>query len=292
MQIFEVGVLPQSKFFFFSPTEKAKKLFYHQTMCGHFFCTDEYYIKRDSFPPLLLTYVVSGNMNLELGDKTYSAGAGQVLFFDCQNPHHYYADGDLEFYYVHFDGPMAHEICAYINETHGVLIDSQNNAKIARLMQEMVEFYEAGNTESILASSNRIYHLLSLLENPVSSPRLRKNDDSLTRTIAYIRDHIGEKLTLHQLAEIAGLSDYYFSHLFKEMTGFSPTNFVIHSRIDHAKKLLVSTDLPIAEIAAQVGYPNSSNLITLFTQRVGCSPSQFRKQNLASQTSQNQTTHS
>ena len=86
MQIFEVGVLPQSKFFFFSPTEKAKKLFYHQTMCGHFFCTDEYYIKRDSFPPLLLTYVVSGNMNLELGDKTYSAGAGQVLFSTARTP--------------------------------------------------------------------------------------------------------------------------------------------------------------------------------------------------------------
>ncbi|MCF2671294.1 AraC family transcriptional regulator [Butyricicoccus pullicaecorum] len=40
-------------------------------------------------------------------------------------------------------------------------------------------------------------------------------------------------------------------------------------------------DLPVsvAEISAQVGYPNSSNLITLFTQRVGCSPSQFRKEN-------------
>lgn len=279
MQTFEVGVLPQSKFFFFSPTEKTQKLFYHQTMCGHFFCTDEYYIKRETFRPLLLVYVCNGNFNLELGDRSYTAGPGQVLFFDCRQPHHYYAEDSLEFFFVHFDGPQAHELCAYINETSGVQIDNPNNAKIGQLMHEMIEFYEAGNAESVLAGSNRIYRLLSLLENPHSSSRVRKNDDSLTRVIAYIRSNIGKKMSLHQLAGIAGLSDYYFSHLFKEMTGLSPSNFVIYSRIDHAKSLLLTTDLSVSEISAQVGYPNSSNLITLFTQRVGCSPIQFRKQN-------------
>ncbi len=279
MQIFEVGLLPQSRFHFFSPAEKTRSLFYHQTMCGHHFCSREYYIKRETYPPLLLVYVVRGQFRLEIEAGDFSADAGQVLFFDCRQPHYYYAAGDdLEFLFLHFDGPMAHEICAYINETHGILLDSPNNEKIYTLLREMVEFYDAGNTESILASSNRIYYLISLLENPVNSPRLRKNDDSLNRAVAYIRTHVGEKITLHQLAEIAGLSDYYFSHLFKEMTGFSPTNFVIHSRIDEAKRLLLTTDRSVAEIAAQVGYPNSSNLITLFTQRVGCSPNQFRKQ--------------
>ena len=133
--------------------------------------------------------------------------------------------------------------------------------------------------ESVFASSSRLYQLLSLLDNPRRSPRLKKNDDSINRAIAYIRTHIGEKISLHQLAEISGLSGYYFSHLFKEMTGLSPNNFVIYSRIDQAKALLTTTDLSVAEISAQVGYPNSSNLITLFTQRVGCSPSQFRKEN-------------
>lgn len=180
MQTFEVGVLPQSNFFFFSPTAQTQSLFYYQTMCGHFYCTEEYYIKR----------------------------------------------------------------------------------------------------ESVFASSSRLYQLLSLLDNPRRSPpQLKKNDDSINRAIAYIRTHIGEKISLHQLAEISGLSDYYFSHLFKEMTGLSPNNFVIYSRIDQAKALLTTTDLSVAEISAQVGYPNSSNLITLFTQRVGCSPSQFRKEN-------------
>ena len=70
MQTYEVGVLPQSKFFFFSPTKKKQGLFYHLTMCGHFFCTSEYYIKRDSFPPLLLVYTCSGSFHLELDGKS------------------------------------------------------------------------------------------------------------------------------------------------------------------------------------------------------------------------------
>ena len=61
------------------------------------------------------------------------------------------------------------------------------------------------------------------------------------------------------------------------MTGQSPNEFVIYSRIDRAKALLLTSDLSIAEISREVGYPNSSNLITLFTRRVGCPPAQFRR---------------
>ena len=279
MQTFEVGVLPQSNFFFFSPTAQTQSLFYYQTMCGHFYCTEEYYIKRESFPPLLLVYVCAGRFCLELTDASYTAEAGQIVFFDCRQPHHYYADGPLEFLFVHFDGPQAHELCRYINASSGVLIDDEHNEQVGQALRDLMAFYEAGGSESVFASSSRLYQLLSLLDNPRRSPRLKKNDDSINRAIAYIRTHIGEKISLHRLAEISGLSDYYFSHLFKEMTGLSPNNFVIYSRIDQAKALLTTTDLSVAEISAQVGYPNSSNLITLFTQRVGCSPSQFRKEN-------------
>ena len=128
-------------------------------------------------------------------------------------------------------------------------------------------------------TSARIYQMLMLLNNPVQSPRLKKNDDSLVRAVSYIRSHVGKRITLQELADIAGLSLYYFSHLFKEMTGQSPNEFVINSRIDRAKTLLLTTDLSIAEIAREVGYPNSSNLITLFARRVGSPPAQFRREN-------------
>lgn len=282
MKNYEIGVLPASTWFFFSPTEETKKLFYYHTMCGHFFCTKDYYIKRKTFPVLLLVYVRQGEFYLELESGRYTARAGQIAFFDCRQPHYYHASDGLEFYYLHFDGPQAHELCRYINQNSGLIIDGENNDAILQILDDMILFYQNGGNESIFTTSARIYQLLMLLNSPVLSPRLRKNDDSLIRAVSYIRSHVGKRITLQELADVAGLSVYYFSHLFKEMTGQSPTEFVINSRIDHAKALLLTTDLSIADISRQVGYLNSSNLISLFTKRVGCSPAQFRRENRVS----------
>ena len=279
MKTYEIGVLPESEWFFFSPAEDTRQMFYYHTMCGHFYCNRDYYIKRDTYPPLLLVYVKAGIFCLELSGKQYEVTAGQIAFFDCQQPHYYYAKDALEFYYVHLDGPQAHELCRYINRTSGLVIDGPNNDAVLRAMEDMMGLYQNGGSESVFETSARIYQMLMLLNNPVQSPRLKKNDDSLVRAVSYIRSHVGKRITLQELADIAGLSLYYFSHLFKEMTGQSPNEFVINSRIDRAKTLLLTTDLSIAEIAREVGYPNSSNLITLFARRVGSPPAQFRREN-------------
>lgn len=279
MQNFEIGILPESNCFSFSPTKKDRELFYYQTACGHMFCSKEYYIKRDFFPPLLLLYVCSGTLYLDLEKQHHQVTDGQILFFDCAQPHHYYAKDRLEFYFVHFDGPQAHALCRYINHACGIVIDGPNNEKVHREMESMVQLYESNEVESVFHSSLRLYRLVELLDNPVHSPRLRKNDDSINRAIRYIRSNPEKKTTLHELAELSGLSDYYFSHLFKEMTGFSPVNYIINVRIDQAKTLLTNTNLSIAQIAQRVGYPNSSNLIVQFTRRVGCTPAEFRSEN-------------
>ena len=279
MQVYEVGILPQSVGFSFSPSPQVQKNYYYQIWIGHYYCSDEYYIKRESFPPLLLVYVCHGTFHLELEKKKYNATEGKVLFFDCEQPHHYYTDNDTEFLYIHFDGPRAHELCHIINRNNGILIDGTGNDAIKKSLLDMISFYEDSRSESIFATSEKIYHLFTILDNPLNAPRLKKNDASISRAIKYIRSHVGEKMTLHQLAEIAELSDYYFSHIFKELTGQSPMEFVIYSRIDHSKLLLANTLLPISEISKQVGYPSSANYITLFTQRIGISPNQFRKLN-------------
>ena len=276
MKNYEIGILPESTTFSFSPTEEIRRLFYHYTMCGHLYCSKDYYIKRSSYPPLLLVYVQSGTFYLELESGNYQANAGQVMLFDCRQPHYYYAKDDMEFHFIHFDGPQARELCRYINQNSGLVIDSANNALIRQKMEEMIDFLEGGGTESAFTVSSQIYYLLSLLDNPIRSARLKKNDDSLNRAVLYIRSNYHKRITLHELAEMCGLSDFYFSHLFKEMTGLSPSSFIIKTRIDRAMVLLANTSLPLSQIARQIGYPNSSNLNVQFTRRVGCTPAEYR----------------
>ena len=278
MSIYEIGILPQSSVFSFSPNAQTQKNYYHMIWCGHLFCNEDYYIKRKYYAPLLLIYVRSGSFHLELEQQSYVATAGQVVFLDCRQAHYYYVSEKSDFYYIHFDGPQAHEICHTINKLSGVVIDSPENAEIFSEMKSLLHFYEKGMNESVIASSYRLYRFFLLLDNPNHTPQLQKNDESLNLAIKYIRSNVGKKITLQDLAELSDLCVYYFSHLFKSLTGQSPIEFIVNSRIDQAKVLLTNTNYSIAEISKRVGYPNSSNLITLFTERVGTSPLQFRNQ--------------
>ena len=95
--------------------------------------------------------------------------------------------------------------------------------------------------------------------------------------IQYIRANIGKPVTLDELAKVAKLSPYYFSHCFKRQSGFSPMEYVINTRVDRAKILLARTSKSVEEIAYEVGYSSSSSFINLFVKREGVSPARYRK---------------
>ena len=75
------------------------------------------------------------------------------------------------------------------------------------------------------------------------------------------------------------ISTYTLSRLFKSQFGFGFTEFISGQRMEAAKQLLLTTDDPIGEIAAQVGLPNLNYFSRLFKSTYGVSPSQYRSMN-------------
>ncbi|BDI34405.1 AraC family transcriptional regulator [Capsulimonas corticalis] len=100
----------------------------------------------------------------------------------------------------------------------------------------------------------------------------------LRRAVDFIHDHLGESLDLDSIAESAGLSSYHFSRCFKHAMGISPHQYVIQQRVEHAKRLIRSNDLPIGDIAYQVGFGSQSHLNYHFRRLVGVNPTQFQNQ--------------
>ena len=105
--------------------------------------------------------------------------------------------------------------------------------------------------------------------NGLPQARLRQVTD-------YINTHSAQNLSLMELAETVQMSPYYFSRLFKQSTGLTPHQYLINYRIGQVKQLLNTTNLSIANIAAQVGFVDQSHLARHFKRQVGTSPSQFR----------------
>jgi AraC family transcriptional regulator len=85
-----------------------------------------------------------------------------------------------------------------------------------------------------------------------------------------------QPIPLAAVAEEVGMSRYHFSRAFKQSMGLSPINYIVQQRIERAKKLLVETDLPIADIALRAGFSGQSHFTTFFRRLVGVTPRSFR----------------
>ena len=104
-----------------------------------------------------------------------------------------------------------------------------------------------------------------------------KNLRLIEKSIQYMTDHIDSCITLDQLSKIATMSRSYYSHLFKELNGISPWDYLTYKRIETAEKYLIDSEDPIIEIANKCGFNNSANFNRSFKNITGRTPSQFRQ---------------
>ncbi|SFH57525.1 helix-turn-helix domain-containing protein [Planctomicrobium piriforme] len=102
---------------------------------------------------------------------------------------------------------------------------------------------------------------------------------AIQRVVDYIETHLGGELTRSQLATIAGVSECHFSRLFTQSVGVSVKQFVLRRRVEQAKSLLrqfASQELPLSQVAAQVGFCHKSRFCEEFRRQVGVSPEVYR----------------
>jgi AraC family transcriptional regulator len=92
----------------------------------------------------------------------------------------------------------------------------------------------------------------------------------------YIQCHCDRNISLSELATLAEMSLHYFARSFKQQIGLSPHQYLIRSRIERAKQLLLQNDLTVVEIAHRVGFADQSHLCRHFKQLTGLTPKQWR----------------
>jgi RpiB/LacA/LacB family sugar-phosphate isomerase len=99
----------------------------------------------------------------------------------------------------------------------------------------------------------------------------------LQRVFQHIRENLARDLSVAELAQTVGMSQYYFSKLFKMSTGTTPHQYVMRQRVERAQEHLRETRTMLAEIATLVGFETQSHFTSVFRRLVGATPKHYRE---------------
>lgn len=282
----EPGVSPQSLKCFLLPSTLARQLFFYITRCGHYFCDSRYHFSGESEEgrvpsrkTFLLFYIVSGRMQINYNGRNYTALGGQAVLMDCRQKQEYYAEGDLEFLWLHFDGANAAAYVDQIIKLYGMVFTVPDRAALSRKLSVLVKSCNSPLGHSPYAEMQRSQKLIAVLDGlllprPVSET---PQPAAIDAAIHYIHFNLTGPLPLREIAQHAGLSVSHFSRLFRQATGMPPHEYIQSQRLRYAKELLMTTTSSIKEIAYAVGYSSETSFTTTFTDKVGVSPRLYRK---------------
>nr|WP_223224457.1 AraC family transcriptional regulator [Stenotrophomonas maltophilia] len=98
---------------------------------------------------------------------------------------------------------------------------------------------------------------------------------ALQRALRYVDEHLSQPLRVTELAAAACVSRFHLVRLFRTGTGASPLRYVRRRRIERARQLLPSAQLPMSRLAQQLGFFDQSHFVRSFRAETGCSPGQF-----------------
>ena len=97
------------------------------------------------------------------------------------------------------------------------------------------------------------------------------------QAIEFIETNLHHPILLSQIAGAASLSQFHFSRAFKASVGLSPVKYVLARRIKKARRMLLSTDVPIVGVALACGFSSQSHFSTAFKAATGRTPADFRR---------------
>lgn len=114
-------------------------------------------------------------------------------------------------------------------------------------------------------------------DNPASRHRGGLSPKAWRDVQDYIRANIGEQLSIERLALLAGLSPSHFLRAFKLTAGRSPHQYVLARRLELAEHLVITTDMPLTQIARLTGFANHSHLTATMRRHKFTTPSALRR---------------
>ncbi len=253
---------------------------------------------------LEIIYIYEGQSIFHIRNESFTVSKGDVAIIGSNEIH--YAElpfGRLKMMCIFFMPDLIYEtggnnidleyLAPFYN--HKRLIENKkppyvdNDHMILEIIEKMDTELNAKHMYYQQAVKNYLLDILLALlrfygkKGESNGSDLRKNQDieRLRSVFAYIHDNYDKQISLLQLSKIACMSPNSLCRFFKKVTGTTAFNYILRTRVDQAKHLLIKSDLTITQIAFKVGIEDHSYFDRIFRRFTNMSPKNFRQKHMS-----------
>lgn len=246
-----------------------------------------------------IIYCLKGTVNLGVNEQVLQLKEGEAYVFPSGQAHFFLASPDSERIVYQFDLKLFHSIenlgasDRSLYELFGsipsysMLWPQSVKATINDLLLKLFHQASQGEEGAEYAAAGLLYQLIACfyqlptVEKTVSqSQQALKNKevmDCLNAVFEYVEHNFLSAITMEEVANDVGFSPSYFSRFFKKHVGTSFSQYLTEYRINVAKYILGTSQLPMVEVASQAGFASVKTFHHVFKAQVGVSPKQFQK---------------
>ena len=241
-----------------------------------------------------IIYIKKGTLEVIIDDSHYSGKTGDIYVVNPRQIHMMETeDLGVEYYTVLFDMSLIEFVNMDESEKYFSALKDEKlrlttdiktvgvYKDIIQIIEDMIELNSRCGKLYKMDTRIKVLELMRLLFAKLSEDR--RNDDAFIKNrevrkliLTYIEENYMEKISLYDIAQIAHMSEKYFSRFFKDNFGMTFVEYVNRVRLEKAAVLLKNTDDSVTEVAMQVGYANISYFIRSFKKAFGVSPHKFR----------------
>lgn len=147
------------------------------------------------------------------------------------------------------------------------------------LLDEIIMLYTSEDCDEILLQGKLLTYISLVLDEAEQSQKAKSYKRSIVmQSQSIIKEHYREPIKLCDIAKEVNLSPNYFHSIFTEVCGITPHDYLIEHRVNVARNLLITTELPLSEIAEHCGFKNQQYLTSVFKSKTGLSPTHFKRE--------------
>ncbi|WP_338543705.1 AraC family transcriptional regulator [Paenibacillus tundrae] len=231
----------------------------------------------------MLVYTHSGRSLARFKGEEQCIEAGEIFIYQPGEEHYYgqVENDPLSCYWIHFSGYGIPGLLQQLNFDHRNVITTGINDWLPATFDMLIhKITEKTSNNHILLSAMllQLLHYISSKDGKQElTARKSKSSELINLSFNYMYLNYNRKITVVELAAISGLSVSRYINVFKEITGYTPKEYMIHIRLEKACEIISNTNLSIKEVALTTGFEDQLYFSRLFKKYKNMNPTEYRR---------------